>query len=317
MPSPIASPDSPGARAATPRLAERLASALAGVGLWPVRVLWALLPLLVGPGLLAALDPLPAAVSTTAEIGAWLAWFVGLVATLVPSALSCTALRLLAPACVVSPCLVGLAGVWSATTSVAAVFGLVVVAAVYLPTVGNELVNGSAYGSERRMALRPPAVVIVGPAPVGWVAWYAGIVSGPILIAAGRRGLGLAAVIIGVPVAVQIGRAFHQLSRRWLVFVPAGFVIHDYLMLGESILFQRRQRPSLGAAPTDDDGLDSIDLSGGALGLALLARAAEPQPILLRKGRQMEATTGSAFVFTPSLPGEALREARVRALRID
>ena len=36
-------------------------------------------------------------------------------------------------------------------------------------------------------------------------------------------------------------RRWHQLSRRWLVFVPAGLVVHDPVVLAETLMVPRRQ----------------------------------------------------------------------------
>ena len=41
-----------------------------------------------------------------------------------------------------------------------------------------------------------------------------------------------------------VGRALHQLTQRWLVFVPAGLVVHDHLSVGDPVLFTKMQEAS-------------------------------------------------------------------------
>ena len=77
--------------------APRSLAALAGSA-WPVRVAWFLLPLLAGPGLAAALDDRSDPVQLVAQVGLWGAWAATLAATLVPSTVSLTLVRTVAPA---------------------------------------------------------------------------------------------------------------------------------------------------------------------------------------------------------------------------
>ena len=67
---------------------------------WPARVTWLLLPLVAGPALGAALDGTSRAVQLVASIGVWAGWAAVLVATLVPTTVSLTALRVAAPSAV-------------------------------------------------------------------------------------------------------------------------------------------------------------------------------------------------------------------------
>lgn len=286
------------------------------LGLWPLRALWILLPVSVGMAIIDSLSNRSDAVQNTAEVGLWLAWFVGLVATLAPSTVSLTIVRIIGPASVAITLLavVAAADRWTALLVIALGYSTVLTMVVLLPTTGDPMMNGSAYGSERRMALRPPAAIMLGPVQLVWLVVVAGALTGPLLLASGRVPLGLAAAAIGATAVYFGAKSLHQLSRRWIVFVPAGFVIHDYLSLAESILIQRRQKPTLGPATTNLP--EHLDLSGGALGLALTVGFDDPVPVAVRKRSQVESTTVNRFVFTPSLPGQLLQEARVRAITI-
>ncbi len=293
------------------------------LGLWPVRLVWLVLPVAIGPGLLAAVDDRSGPVKLVIEAGLWSGWFAGLVAVLAPSTVALTAIRILAPAGFAATVLAAVSGGhWGNTTIVALGAGLIVSVFVLLPLVGDPLINGSAYGSERRMALRPPAAVLLGPVQIAWLAVFVGTITGPLLLAAEQWKLGVPALVIGLALAAQGVRSLHQLARRWLVFVPAGFVVHDYYTLAESLLIQRRLKPELGLA-TDDSAQDTLetqdtlDLSGGALGLSLSVHVEEALPVALRTGRTVTTRSANRFVFTPTLPGQALAEARVRAIRIE
>jgi hypothetical protein len=125
---------------------------------------------------------------------------------------------------------------------------------------------------------------------------------------------GLAAVVVGVPVAVVLLRSLHALSRRFVVFVPAGFVLHDLMALREPVLFERRRIETIGPAPA---GSDSLDLTQNAPGLALEAILLEKVEVTVmrRGGREGELGSTARFLFTPTLPGRLLAEARSRRIR--
>jgi hypothetical protein len=107
----------------------------------------------------------------------------------------------------------------------------------------------------------------------------------------------------------------HTLSRRWLVFVPAGVVLHDPLSLEDPVLFQRKVIERLGPAPA---GTDALDLTQGAAGLALELVLTEKVPMVrIRPGRRRgDAGASALLMFTPSRPGAVLAEARRRRLPV-
>lgn len=287
----------------------------ARVGLWPLRLVWFLSPLAVGFGLGSAIDRFEAPGPLVAEGFLWATWFVGLVATLAPSDIGLTAIRALT---------VGLAGIgfvagvasgsWAGPI-VTIAYGLLTIAVCYQPVVGDRMVNGLAYGSERRMTLRPPAFALLGPVQLAWLVLFAGAVIGPFLLAAGRYILGSIALVVGAIAVWLGGRVLHQLSRRWIVFVPAGFVIHDHVVPVESILLRRSIVSNLGAAvvPLAEE---AVDLTGGAAGLSLEVTLDEPVVFGRRIDRQVVNTEAGRLVFTPTLPGAVLTEARTRAIKI-
>ena len=284
-------------------------------GLWPARILWFLLAVLVGPAVGELVGTQTSGFTTVVEVMLWLGWFVGLVALLAPSTVSLTAIRILAPMVPIGVALSALlTGSYGPDVVLAVVGSLVAAAVLFLPQTGDLMINGSSYGAERRLALRPPAGALLGPVQVAWLACASGLVAGPLLLASERWIFGLIALAGGAGLVYWAGRALHQLSKRWIVFVPVGFVIHDYYVLAESLLLQRKTIAELGPAPAQP--MAAADLSGGALGLALQVSLTEPTPIAVKNKREVASTKAPKLIFTPSLPGRLLAEARVRGLKL-
>jgi hypothetical protein len=234
------------------------------------------------------------------------------VATLVPTTVSLTVLRIAAPAAVVASvaalAVTGASPAAAVGTAACLVAGLVALA----PETSETFVDGSSYGDERRLPLRVPVAVLAGPAEVAWAATVAGAVAGPLALASGRWVVGAVLVAVGLPVARWGARVMHTLSRRWLVFVPTGLVVHDRLALLEPVLLRRGLVRSLGPAAADTG---AVDLTAGAAGLALEAVLAEPVGLLpVRRGRSTEVVNADRVLITPSRPGRVLDEARRRRL---
>jgi hypothetical protein len=174
-------------------------------------------------------------------------------------------------------------------------------------------VNGPAYPNERRFPLRAPGPLLLGPIELAWAVAVTGLVTGPLLLADESWVLGGIATAIGLPVAWLLLRSLHQLSKRWAVFVPAGLVVVDPIGLMDSVLIRRQQLRALGPAPTDSQALD---LTQRAPGLALEAVLSEEADVVLvwPGRRQGEAVKAAALLFTPTLPGALLDEAKARRL---
>lgn len=281
-------------------------------GPWLVRAVWASLPFLAGPALAQALDDRSAAVRTVASAGLWAAWAVVLCATLVLHPLGLTLLRMAAPASLL------VAG-WSAgaASDVAALAAVVtagvVVVLAFLPETAVLFVNGPAYPNERRYPLRPPGALLLGPIPLAWAASVGAPAAAALLLAAGRWWGGGLLAAVAVAGGFVGGRALHGLARRWVVFVPAGVVLHDPIGLVDPVLFRRQTVTSLAAAPADTD---AFDLTQRAPGLALQLDLSEDATLVLVKPGQRVGPTVSVrkVLFTPTRPGRVLEEARERRL---
>lgn len=288
---------------------------------WAFRGLWVVLPVAAGPALGAALDGRNDTVALVASVILWLGWAAVLVASLVPSTVGLTVLRMLAPAA-------GVATAWAVVVGTDADFGevgvgdvvgLVVTAAAAVvamaPSVGDAFVDGSSYGPERRFALRVPAPVLLGPLELTWAVALAGVLTGPLLLAAEQWVVGVAALLVGLPLAFWAVRSLHALSRRWLVFVPGGLVIHDPLTVTESVLMPKTMVAHLGPAPADTD---AYDLTQRAAGLALQVDLTEPLPVSLYRPRAERAETATVerLLFTPTRPAHVLDAAEERRLPV-
>jgi hypothetical protein len=274
---------------------------------WLVRGVWATLPFTTGPALGTALAEASRPIQVVAEVGLWTGWAAGLVATLVPTTVSLTVLRLLAPcplaaavaATIVEP---GTAGAF------AVAFGLLALGLTLRGEIGRVFVQGSAYGEEVRFPLRPPGTLVVGPLPVLWAALAGATAAGPLLLAAHQWVPGSVVTLVAVGLLVVLPRRFHRLSRRFLVFVPAGLAIHDHVVLVETAMFRWRSVRSISRALV---GTEAIDLTENALGPALEIALTDAETVVRSGVRPGEAITVSArgFVCSPTLLDPALAEA--------
>jgi hypothetical protein len=288
------------------------------LGPWPARATWALLPLTVGPALGDALAEHSSAVARTGSALAWLVWVAGLLAVAVPRTVSLTGLRLGAP-------MVVAVAAWAATRTgsggldvLGVTWSILVLLAAFAPTTGDAFANGSAYGDERRMLLRAPTPLLLGPVPLAWAATVAPPVLGPLLLAARAWVAGVAVLVVGGGLTVVGARALHGLARRWVVFVPAGLVLHDLQAMVDAVFFPRasivRLGPALVAADGDDDVLD---LTLGAVGLPLQLDLVEQRDIAPRRGRAAADVVEVAHLrWTPSRPGALLAEAARRRIAV-
>jgi hypothetical protein len=280
-------------------------------------VLWVALALVSGGCVGDALDGRSTAVVVVALAGLWVGWTAALVALLVPRTASLTALRILVPAGSVAMVAATVAGNEVDVADVAAVaVAALATVAVLAPWVGEAWVDGSSYGSERRLPLRPPVLFSAVLTPLTWLLVVAGATAGPLLLAARQWVVGGLALAVGAVVVVVGTRSLHQLARRWVVLVPTGLVVHDPFTMPEPQLFLRTSIARLG--PADADAADQADdLTAGAPGLAIALELTEPLEVLVRtRGRGSETKASSALLITPSRPVQLLEAARAHRIPV-
>jgi hypothetical protein len=285
------------------------------LGVWPLRVLWLALPLTAGAAVADALDTTADPFRTPVSVGAWLVWAGTLLALLVPHPVTLTLARVVVPAAAV-------ATAWALANGdpgIAEIAGLVLAGlatvVVLLPATGDLFVDGASYGAERRFALRAPAALWMGPIPLAWGVAVAGLVAGPLLLADERWLPGALALVVGWSLAALAVRALHGLSRRWLVFVPAGFVVHDLSTLQDPVLVPARsvQSLDLAAAPGRER---SPGEPAPTFGMALAASLDPPLTVSLRGATLAEVHHVERLVVCPGRPGAVLVEAADRGLRV-
>jgi hypothetical protein len=280
-----------------------------------MRLTWLTVPFTAGTILTDALVDRSTPVEVAAAVICWGAWAVVVVALLLRRPLALTVVRCIAPVALAG-CLWGSAigrggspGVDAALTVLTAV----PVVLAFLPETGGWLVNGAAYGDERRYLLRPPGAVLLGPLWLSWLALVAASLAGPFLLAAGQWVAGGAAVAVGAPLVFVNARALHSLSLRWAVLVPAGLVLKDHVTLLDPVLVQRADIELLHAAPA---GTDALDLTGRSPGLALEVNLREKVPMTILVDGTQENGRSARFMFTPTRPGALLADAGRRRIPV-
>jgi len=119
--------------------------------------------------------------------------------------------------------------------------------------------------------------------------------------------------IVGALLTALLLPRFTSLARRWLVFVPAGVVVHDQVVLGETLMVPRSE-------------LDGIDLAHGRHP----RQPTSPGPLQDMRSRSAcdrwatrcctdESRTAEAtalhmqsFIIAPTRPGLVVRASRDR-----
>ena len=283
--------------------------------MWGLRILWFLLPLSLGAVAsdLVADDRRGVRILVTAAL--WVAWALGLAAAAVPLPVGLTTIRIVGVASV-GLALWGLVEDVRALSAIAIVHALAVASVVMNSLIGDRFVDGASYGNERRMLLRPPIAASVGAVPIAGALTIAGLVIGPLLLTTQRWLSGAVFTMVGLPVVFLGARVLYQLTHRWVVFVPNGFVLHDLNVLTEPVLFRRTAVERLGPAI---EGTPARDLSLQAPGLMIECELTDPAPLGLRSRDRRagaEAADVRRFLIAPSRPGALLDEAVARRIPV-
>ena len=233
-----------------------------------MRAAWLAVPFTSGELLASALDSYTPSFRTSCAIGLWVIWSTTAVAAMIARPLTLGFVRIWMPA--------GLAAtIWAAIETrssgaladaeisgaepalflvvIAIAVSTLATAASLMPSVGTAFINSpfaSAAILEKRLPLRPPAAGAVVLAPLLWAVVVAGAVSGYLLLAAERWLVGAAVLVVGLIVTALSCQSLLILGKRWVVFVPAGIVLHDPLTLGdEAILLPKSGVKSLRVVP--------------------------------------------------------------------
>ena len=282
---------------------------------WVARVAWIVVAVVGGAGVDAAVADRSGAVRWVAAIGGWAGWGVVMLALAVPSVRSLTAARVVSPLALVTALASAIAGAPAVDVALLAVPALVAVVVIFTADLGRAFVQASSYGDEERLPLRLP--VAAGTAAiVTWLVWAPAVVVGPVLLAARSWVVGGLLTVLAVAGAVLLVPRWHRLARRWLVFVPAGLVVHDPVVLADTVMVRTDQLGLIRLAPADTE---AADLTGPASGYAIEVNATETVTTVFAftpqepNGRAIHMT---GFLVSPSRPGQALRTATARGLPV-
>lgn len=280
---------------------------------WLVRCSWLLVPFTCGAVIADALDGRSSSVQLVAAGLLWSGWAIVVVALLVPRPAGVVALRAGALAAL-GVALWAAADEGDAADWILAASALAPLGLSLWPAAGEWLVNGGAYGYERRYVLRLPAP-LYGPAAIAALLLPVAVGAGPLLLAAEQWLPGVVALAAGGALAFVLGRALVSLTQRWVVLVPAGLVVKDHFALLDPVLFRRLQVESIALAL---DGTDALDLTAGARGRAIEVQLGEKEPItkVTFGRREQEMLKVGRFIVTPTRPGALLTDAAARRFRV-
>lgn len=263
--------------------------------------------------LLAGGRALDAAVGDEALV-TWLAfagWVAGVASLAVPAVVTLTASRVVVPLAFVAAVVTWFGGagtVDGATFTGAAALATVIVLS---SEFGRCFVQASAYGDEDRHLVRPPLGYAM-VAMLAWALWAAVVTLAAVAAASGRTVTAIVLLAVGALGVVLGFPRWHVLARRWIVLVPAGVVVHDHLVLAETLMIRRTELSRLGLAPA---GTDAADFTGPAAGHAVEIRTHEPVTALIgavpgRRAGQAIHLTGC--LVAPTRPGRMLAAAQRR-----
>ena len=201
----------------------------------------------------------------------WLLWIAVGASLLVPSPMSLTIIRIVVPLSVVVSVV--------ASQPLAVFCSVVALIVCASPVFVDAMVQGGAYGDETRFALRTPLPYVV-PAVIAWMLYCALLIGGSLLLAARQYVVGAACVAVGILLSRTIPQRLHRLARRWLVLVPVGIVVHDHLVLHETIMAPSGKIMSV--SRTSDVG-EAADLTGGVFGDRITIALTEADKVVLSK----------------------------------
>ena len=127
---------------------------------------------------------------------------------------------------------------------------------------GSAHVQAGAYGNERRFLLRIPAPVVL-PTLITWALFATVLVTLGNAVQSENYLLGIPLVLAFIAMSCKFAPQLHRLSRRWLVRVPAGWVVHDDLMLAENLLIRSHNLSAMDFALADSEALDLSGMTRG------------------------------------------------------
>jgi hypothetical protein len=210
--------------------------------------------------LIAAL--LPNSLTSAASIMFWVLWGLVAVATWLHHPISLTVVRSVAPVAT-GLLLVGLSNSsWQIAHVSGAVCAVITLMFIFSAEYGTLHVQAGAYGDERRFLLKVPAPIIL-PTLLAWLLLVVFVGVPPLLLAEQLWVAGAIGVVIGLLLLWKLAPQLHRLSCRWLVRVPAGWVVHDSVVLSENLMLRKHDVVSMQLALAGSEALDLTGMTRG------------------------------------------------------
>ena len=254
-----------------------------------------------------ALRQMSSLTGISSTVGIWLLWSIALLCTLVPSSSALTAIRLALPTIFVIVAAAAVAIGISSGVAAALAISLLASLLIFSGDIGDSFVQLAAYGDERRYLLRcPPAMLLVQV--LSWLVWLTLTIVAINLLASDALILGAIVAIVALLLAIVLPRRFHRFSRRWLVSVPAGLVIHDHVVLAETAMFMQNAVIEIGL---DSAQSEAADLSGNCAGTGLRITLKDFDTVVFAgtpKTPGGSAIHVKSMRVCPTRPGRALTE---------
>ncbi len=289
---------------------------LTSLTVWGGRVAWLAAAVFGGRAVGAALTDRSSAVQVIGTVGAWVGWAVGAIALAVPSVATLTVVRAVVPAALAVTVATIAFGADADDVLALGLPALLASLLVAAAETGRTYLQASAYGDEQRFGVRPPLGYLTATV-LTWLVWVTVVITAPLAWAARAWWLAVVATLLAVAATLTLPRRWHQLSRRWLVFVPAGLVVHDPVVLADSLLLQRSRVRRIAANELGPGAVSAVDLTGPTPGLAIEITLDEPVTAVLARlpsDRHGRPVRGSTILVSPTRPGAVLREAAQRRI---
>jgi hypothetical protein len=282
---------------------------------WFLRACWIGVLILGGSAIDSAIAGRSEAVADVSRYGAGVVWLLGVAAMAIPAVTSLTATRALAPLSVVVAGVALSAGADSVNGWMFAAASAVTCVVAFASETARVFIQASAYGEEDRYPLKPPVSYAVA-AVIAWLLWSASLIAGPLLLARQQWIAGVVVTGMAIGGSMLLWPRWHRLSKRWFVIVPIGVVIHDPIVLAETLMLRRSEIAALHLAP---EASGAADLTGSAIGPAIEIITREPVTALLAlpmAETRSDVIHLTACLVRPSRPGQVLTAALSRRLPV-
>jgi hypothetical protein len=195
-------------------------------------------------------------------IVAWILWAVVAIGTWIHHPISLTTIRCLAPIAVFYSAVYALSESLSSLNIAVVTCGIVSLMLMYTADYGSAHVQAGAYGNERRFLLRIPAPVVL-PTLITWALFATVLVVLENAVQSENYVLSIPLLLALIAMSWKFAPQMHRLSKRWLVRVPAGWVVHDDLLLAENLLVRSHNLVAINFALADSEALDLSGMTRG------------------------------------------------------